>query len=299
LILGAHYAEAERFLNEAMEEIERFGLAFARLHLQWSLAAAAAGLRKFSNADERLRTVERYVGHAVNPHLELNSRVLRARLLMMQHRVHDALRYVSDEVESPSSPGMYGEYLGVQALAHALASDNRRANAAADAAQAVTRAIEGKTYAAAARAVAALNTPSAVDAARNLLGTARDLGAWDAFVCAVRASAPLAQVMGSLDGEQATLVRVLTRSGDHALVRSLGLTRGAPYTRGAPLLTPRELEIIDLLRQGLRNKEIARALFISEATVKVHVQHIREKLGARTRAEAVARYAEIAADDMS
>ena len=55
-----------------------------------------------------------------------------------------------------------------------------------------------------------------------------------------------------------------------------------------------EKQVIDLLQQGLRNREVAEVLFISQATVKVHVQHVLEKLGARTRAEAVARYAEFA-----
>jgi DNA-binding CsgD family transcriptional regulator len=40
----------------------------------------------------------------------------------------------------------------------------------------------------------------------------------------------------------------------------------------------------------MRNQEIARALFISQSTAKVHVRHVLEKLGVRTRAEAVARY---------
>jgi two-component system, NarL family, nitrate/nitrite response regulator NarL len=51
-------------------------------------------------------------------------------------------------------------------------------------------------------------------------------------------------------------------------------------------LTTRELEIIDLVDEGLSNKEIARRLSISLPTVKNHVHHILEKLGVNRRSEA-------------
>ncbi|MGW7089323.1 response regulator [Streptomyces sp. NPDC054871] len=55
-----------------------------------------------------------------------------------------------------------------------------------------------------------------------------------------------------------------------------------------PTLTDRELDILAQLSQGLGNREIARALFISEATVKTHLGRIYDKLGVDTRAGAVA-----------
>ena len=61
---------------------------------------------------------------------------------------------------------------------------------------------------------------------------------------------------------------------------------------GEPLaeeLTPRELEVLNLLAEGLPNKAIARELGISEFTVKFHVNSILGKLGARSRTEAVTR----------
>jgi len=53
-------------------------------------------------------------------------------------------------------------------------------------------------------------------------------------------------------------------------------------------LTPRELEILNLVAQGLSNKLIARALEISEGTVKTHVKNLLEKLDATSRTEALA-----------
>jgi DNA-binding CsgD family transcriptional regulator/tetratricopeptide (TPR) repeat protein len=53
-------------------------------------------------------------------------------------------------------------------------------------------------------------------------------------------------------------------------------------------LTPREREVLALLAGGRTNREIAAALFISDKTASVHVMHIKEKLGTRTRVEAAA-----------
>jgi DNA-binding NarL/FixJ family response regulator len=55
------------------------------------------------------------------------------------------------------------------------------------------------------------------------------------------------------------------------------------------VLSQREREVLMLLSQGLRDKEIAHQLMISPATVKKHVEHILRKLRVRTRAEATAK----------
>ena len=53
-------------------------------------------------------------------------------------------------------------------------------------------------------------------------------------------------------------------------------------------LTPREIEVLRKIATGNRNRDIAELLFISEETVKVHIKHIMEKLGARDRTQAIA-----------
>jgi DNA-binding CsgD family transcriptional regulator len=52
-------------------------------------------------------------------------------------------------------------------------------------------------------------------------------------------------------------------------------------------ITPRELEILELIAQGMSNREIAAKLFVSENTVKTHSSRVFDKLGARRRTQAV------------
>ncbi|MFB2599589.1 response regulator [Herbiconiux sp. P17] len=60
-----------------------------------------------------------------------------------------------------------------------------------------------------------------------------------------------------------------------------------------PALSARELEVLRLVSDGRSNPEIARALFIGEATVKTHLQHVFEKLGVSDRTRAVTRAMEL------
>jgi len=65
--------------------------------------------------------------------------------------------------------------------------------------------------------------------------------------------------------------------------------RGERWSVAAKILTTREREVLDCLRQGKSNKEIAQTLNIAEPTVKNHVHHLLEKLDVTTRAQAAAR----------
>ena len=65
------------------------------------------------------------------------------------------------------------------------------------------------------------------------------------------------------------------------------LDREAAAREVAQMLTPREIEIVTMVAQGLRNRAIAERLSISEGTVKVHLHNIYEKLGVDGRLELV------------
>ena len=69
------------------------------------------------------------------------------------------------------------------------------------------------------------------------------------------------------------------------------MPRGRP--RHADILTPREFEVLDLLREGLTNEQVAKRLGISESGARFHVSEILSKLGVSSREEAV-QWAELA-----
>jgi DNA-binding NarL/FixJ family response regulator len=86
-----------------------------------------------------------------------------------------------------------------------------------------------------------------------------------------------------------TAIALVGRANDGRLAKQFGLKIETPLAGRLGTLTGRENEILVLVARGLTNKEIARELVISESTVKVHVRHVLEKLGAGTRTEAASR----------
>ena len=74
------------------------------------------------------------------------------------------------------------------------------------------------------------------------------------------------------------------------LAEALRAEARAPSTTEEADLTARESEILKLIAQGLSNKHIARDLFISPATVKVHVKNLLKKLNLNSRVEAAVWY---------
>jgi two-component system NarL family response regulator len=75
-------------------------------------------------------------------------------------------------------------------------------------------------------------------------------------------------------------------AGEHSLPANVE-TRLAER-KGHRTLSPRELQVVELLAKGMRNKEIAATLDMSETTVQVHLRNVFKKLGVGERTGAIA-----------
>jgi DNA-binding CsgD family transcriptional regulator len=105
------------------------------------------------------------------------------------------------------------------------------------------------------------------------------LGVW----LGLRITRPVPPTVDGPEGTHARSLRSLLRDDS---------TAATPFVRDAAQVrtlgvTPRELEILEHIAQGLSNREIAETLYVSENTVKTHSSRLFDKLGAKRRTQAV------------
>jgi DNA-binding NarL/FixJ family response regulator len=127
----------------------------------------------------------------------------------------------------------------------------------------------------------------AAPAARVLVFTAYDTD--ERVFGAIRSGARGYLLKGASAEEIARAIRVVHAGGSYLEPRVAAKVMaevGAPR-QAASVLSQREREVLQLVAEGLSNKQIARSLTITERTVKFHVSSILNKLGAGNRTEAV------------
>lgn len=132
--------------------------------------------------------------------------------------------------------------------------------------------------------------------------------AYAGVVLSERLRAQRSQVRGLLSSTEALIEELIVAEieadrlepdeAQRAAEGAASLLSGGP-SRLEQLLTPREIDVMQLLAAGETNAGVAARLVISEGTVKSHVKHILRKLRAANRAEAVSRYLRITALDRS
>ncbi|MGH3055828.1 MAG: helix-turn-helix transcriptional regulator, partial [Gaiellaceae bacterium] len=284
LIVTCRYDESLKHIEALTRLAESCGLEFPISFAQILRAKALIGMRRFGAAGRTLSMLDRRIRDQPSNYFLAGLPIERARLYASVGDLQRAVDVLSPgPVEQLSRPAR-GEFLAWQALLHAAQRDSERAEPLAAAARVASRALEPKVLSFLAEAIVALDK-SDKSAAGARLQYVIDSRIWDPVVIAVRAAPAVGEFVAAEARWRGWLQRLLSTSSDTSIANRLGLRVPRAAKRSADL-TPRESEVHDLLAQGLTNEEIARLLYISLSTTKVHVKHIYEKLGVRSRLEA-------------
>jgi ATP/maltotriose-dependent transcriptional regulator MalT len=284
LVISGRYEEGLESMETLISVSEKYGIEFPVSYAQLYRATALVGLRRFAPAARTLSMLERQTGIGSSSYFRCNLLINRARLYASVGDLQRALDVLSPgPPENASSTGC-SEFLGWQALFKAAVGDSGRARALAAAARQAAPGLERETLSLLAEAIIALNNEKHKTSAARLR-TAIDTEIWDPLVIAVRAAPHFAAFVAEQPEWRAWLERLLSASRDASLAISIGL-RVPREAKTKTKLSPRETEVHELLAQGLTNEEIANLLYISLSTTKVHVKHIYNKLGVRSRLEA-------------
>lgn len=286
ITITADYESANRWMQLLQQDIQRFDLEFAMPLAHWASGRIALGRRRYGEVERALNAIEDEVARTHDHCHEINAATLRARFSLVRGETDSALSQLSLDTSRPLIPSWRGEFLATKALAFALSGDAANAYRVAEAADAASVSHDSRLFAQVARAAA---DPENAQERRALIDAARRYNVWDPVLCGARASAPLARALCEDSETRAAMQALYQIAQDIPLARRAGF-RTRATSSATELLTPRELEVLGLIARGCKNGEISRTLFISESTTKVHVRHILEKLGARSRAEAAARY---------
>jgi LuxR family maltose regulon positive regulatory protein len=284
LIMTARYEDGLKGVEALTSVADSCAIEFPVRHAQVYRAQALVGLRRFTSAARTLSMLERQVQNEPGSYFHDNLPVQRARLYASVGDLNRALDVLSLGPAERASKAGRGEFLGWQGLLTAVVGDSERAEALAADTRLASRGLEAKTLSLLAGAIIALKDERD-DATASQLGTVIEDGVWDPIVIAVRAAPRLGAFIAERPQWRSWLQRLLAASQDTSLAASLGLRvpRAAKEKTG---LSPRETEVHELLAQGLTNEQIAKLLYISLSTTKVHVKHIFDKLAVRSRLEA-------------
>jgi LuxR family transcriptional regulator, maltose regulon positive regulatory protein len=287
-IARADYAQGAALSMRALEACERFRLNFARGYCFGYLAEAAIGQRRFQSATTRLQELAAVAEAQDNSYMRATHAVGSIRLALAKGNPTQALRVLPSLDDSRLPLASRGELLSLLAVAHAAHGDSETALAHAEEALAITKAVETMIFGAATELIVSAQSGNSNGLRAHLeafIYTAEDADFLDAVVVTYRACPSLLDLYGE-QTPPPVLRKLLAQARDGQIAKQFAIDIGLQDSWVTDL-TKREMEVLALLSEGLTNAEIGRRLFITQSTVKVHVRHILEKLGVRTRLQAV------------
>lgn len=281
------YLTSIQLSTEALEMSQALGHDFAIASCLAYRAASEIGCRELEAARKDLREMSLVRATLEDPYLQTEYALMQVRLALAEGNLVRAQMFVEAASRGTPDRATRGERLGISSIVLAALGECARSAAAADQAMEVTRSVEAQYYSRFGRFIA--GTVSAKESSASHLGqlvsdAAAD-GFLEAFVVAYRAHPMLLRLAASQDAD--LVGALIERTHDQALARRTGADIGVSTSEAqTSLLTPREEEVLALLGQGLSNAEIAKRLFITKSTAKVHVHNVLRKLGVRTRLQA-------------
>jgi DNA-binding CsgD family transcriptional regulator len=288
LASSAMFAEATAITEEQIDDAERCRLDFVLPYALAIKALVGSGQRAYTQAEEFLDEADDRALAAGDWSAYQVASAVRMRLYIAQGAFDLAIdRGRIDPVGATRS--VRAELTAAHALAAAGAGQARQARELANTALETSIGVEGSITAHCALAVLAIRVgdrAAGLAHACAALDRSTYTGMIDCFVSAYRGCPEL--IVCVLEDHQAhdQLSVILSKVND-AEPKPQHSAWGPEHSVMA--LSPREKEVLSLLAQGLSNAAIGKELFISPVTVKVHVRHIFEKLGVRSRAAAALR----------
>jgi DNA-binding NarL/FixJ family response regulator len=282
LALAARYEEAERVAVRLQEKAERYRLDFAVPYARCALASALTGRRQWSGAEQAASDALTRAEANSQVHAELLSRSVLLRLFAQQACFEAAFAIPHDLLPAASRASV-GESVCSRALVLACAGNVDDALDAVADVRGTTGDVETTVLIAAVEAVCALRCGSedALARAVELRRVAFETGGLDILVTSYRACPEILSILLRVEGNR-EFREFVGRVGDRDLAAAVGQPLATNEDRRS-LLSPRELEVFELLRNGFTNRQIAKLLYIEQSTVKVHAHHIYDKLGVRSR----------------
>jgi DNA-binding CsgD family transcriptional regulator len=282
-LLSAEYEDALSATSDAIAEGRDAGLQFVIDYDLLRRAAAYVGMRQLRQAQRTIEELQRRSSAA--SHFVITNLVLqRVKLAIAAGDLERATTLLATQSIEGERPAFRGEVRGYRAILSAAIGDTDNAfNVLRGDQGAFDFGESGALREVALAIIATRRGAESVDVILTLDRLIRS-GDADAVVTGYRAYPPLARQACGTD-LHLHMTNLLARSRDFDIARAAGLSVPREI-RPRERLSAREQEVYDLLVQGRANHEIAKTLFISASTAKVHVRHIFEKLGVHSRAEA-------------